>query len=313
MFQFLTLGFPFSYLSLGFGFLFGIGITLATVSVFASAVLFLCIYTGILRITPLFQFIQQVIHGIFPLQEKQLRRSIQTMFRVESKTEIDKKPYILLFHPHGAFSVSYFFHTMTRLTNWPISLRGGKACVLRYLYWVPFGQEILDGLGGVPNKYVAMKEVLEGNQSLYVIPGGIREMYDTKPGEMRVKILQRKGVFRLALETGTPLIPVLTYGENELYTLLKNPHFNRLQNFLKQWDLILPIPSWSSVKRWLGLCVGEVKHVLQTVIGEPVEVSKMSVVTDEAINTLQLQYIQALKQLYKTTKPSSYAEELFVE
>ncbi len=313
MFHFLTLGFPFSYLSLGFGFLFGIGITLATVSVFASAVLFVCIYAGILRITPLFQFIQQVIHGVFPLQEKQLRRSIQTMFQVRQSQTLEKKPYIFLFHPHGAFSVSYFFHTMTNLTNWPSVLRGGKACVLRYLYWVPFGQEILDGLGGVPNKYTSMKEVLEGKESLYVIPGGIREMYDTKAGEMKVKILQRRGVFRLALETGTPLIPVLTYGENELYTLLKNPYFNRLQHYLQKWDLILPIPSWSSVKRWLGLCVGEVKHVLQTEIGEPVEVTKISVITEKDIDTLQSRYIEVLKKLYVKTKPSSYADELFIE
>jgi 2-acylglycerol O-acyltransferase 2 len=52
-------------------------------------------------------------------------------------------------------------------------------------------------------------------ESVSVIPGGVRDMMTTTPGV--IHIVPRKGVFRLALETGTPIVPVLTYGENELF------------------------------------------------------------------------------------------------
>jgi hypothetical protein len=306
MFPFLTLGFPFSYVSLVLGFILGIGLTIATVSFFASSILLICIYTGILRIKPLLQTVHRFLHVFFPSQEKQVQQTVRQMFHVKGGEQI-KQPAIVLFHPHGAFSVSYFFHTMTNLTNWP--LQKGKACVLRYLYWLPFGQEILDELGCVPNRYVDMKEVLEGGSSLYVIPGGIREMYDS---QLKIKILQRKGVFRLALESGTPLVPVLTYGENDLYELLKTPYFKKLQDWLAKWDLILPIPSLNSLKKWFLLISGQLNHSLETVIGDPIEVQQMKQPSEEDIQALQTKYIVALQELYQKTKPVGYEEKLII-
>lgn len=45
-------------------------------------------------------------------------------------------------------------------------------------------------------------------------------MMQTKPGV--IHIVPRTGVFKLALETGTPIVPVLTYGENELFPVIQN-------------------------------------------------------------------------------------------
>jgi hypothetical protein len=314
MFPFLTIGFPLSYISLGFGFLIGMGITFATISLFAFCILILGVYSGMIRIKPFLHSIHSISRLFFPNQETNIHAFAKKMFQVKyvGKEPLQKKQRILLFHPHGAFSVSYFFHRMTPFTDWPKELQGGKSCVLRHLYWIPFGEEILDSFHAIPNRYSSMKEVLKGGENLSVIPGGIREMYDTVKGKLRVKILQRTGVFRLALETGTPLQPVLTYGENELYELYESPYFNKLQNWLTNFDCILPIPSWSSIQKWVHFILGLQHTPLQTVIGDYIEVKKVENPSIEDIHTLRNTYIAELQQLYAKTKPQGYIEELEV-
>ncbi len=303
MFPFLTLGFPLSYFSLSIGLLVGTVVTFFTIGLVTFFVLFLCIYTGVLRITPLFSLIHKVSSIWFPNQEEYIQTFAKKMFQVQVKGVIKKQPYILCFHPHGAFSVSYFFHRMTNFTDWP--LRGGKSCVLRYLYWLPFGEEILDSLGAVSNRYMNMKKVLEGGETLSVIPGGIREMYETQKGRIRVKIRERSGIFRLAIETKTSLVPVITYGENELYELSHHPYVTSMQNVLFKYDCILPIPSWKTIQSWLHFIMGVQQTPLVTVIGEPIEV-----LTTHTIESLREEYIQALQKLYKETKPASYEAEI---
>jgi hypothetical protein len=305
MFPFLTLGFPLSYFSLYIGLLFGTVLTFFTISLLTFVIVLICIYSGIIRITPFFSLIHKVSSVWFPKQEEYIKTFAKKMFQVKVKGEFKKQPYILCFHPHGAFSVSYFFHRTTTFTDWP--LRGGKSCVLRYLYWLPFGEEILDTFGAVSNRYMDMKKVLEGGETLSVIPGGIREMYDTEKGKIRVKIRDRSGIFRLAIETETPLVPVITYGENELYELSHHPYLKRIQEWLSKYDCILPIPSFETIKRWIQFVLGNQKNPLVTVIGNPIEITK-----SHTIDSLREDYILALQKLYKETKPETYDSEMYI-
>jgi hypothetical protein len=303
MFPLLSLGFPISYFSLSVGAVLGILVTLATISVFAFCVLMICIYSGMIRITPLFTNLQKLTSLWFPNQEEYVRNFATKMFHVQVKGKLQKRPYILLFHPHGAFSVSYFFHRMTSFTNFPI--QDGKACVIRHLYWLPFADEILTALKSVPNRYNAMKKVLDEGESLSVIPGGIHEMFDTKKGRIRVKIKNRSGIFRLAIETKTPLVPVITYGENELYELSRHPYLDRIQQWLLRWNCQLPIPSFSSIQKWIQFMSGVQKTSLLTVLGNPIEIQE-----SHTIDSLRIAYIDELKKLYAETKPADYATNL---
>jgi 1-acyl-sn-glycerol-3-phosphate acyltransferase len=152
-----------------------------------------------------------------------------------------------------------------------------------------------------------MKEILEKGDSLHIIPGGTSEIPLTQSGKMRIKLANRTGIFRLALETGTPLTPVLTYGENELYSVV----YPELQKWLqKHLHIFLPIPSWKSIQTWLTLCTEPLKHPIETTIGEPLYVDKIESPTSDDIENLRNLYIEKLKELYKKTKPSSYMDEL---
>lgn len=304
MISFLQLGFPISYFIFGFGFILGLTITFLTASFITGSILVLLIYTGSIRILPLLEYIQPFI----PNFSKEIKNSFQIQsFFDETKA---KKQHILLFHPHGAFSASYFFHTMTDVTEFPINLKKGKKTVLRYLYWLPFGKEILDNLGTVPNRYKDMKNVLDSGENLFVIPGGIREMYECEKGVLRLKLKERTGVFRLALESGISIIPVLSYGENELYSLLDFPFLRKIQNWLEKFDLILPIPSFTSIQKWYSVLQGSFKNPILTVVGDAIEVEKKTNISSEDIENLKQKYMDMLQELYSKTKPSYYSEKI---
>ncbi|KAF3078527.1 diacylglycerol O-acyltransferase 1, variant 4 [Orbilia oligospora] len=72
----------------------------------------------------------------------------------------------------------------------------------------PNGRIVLDG--GKP----AMKK----GQGITIVIGGAQESLFAKPGNMTLKM--RKGFLRVAVRTGAHLVPVLSFGENDLFDQL---------------------------------------------------------------------------------------------
>ena len=299
------MGFPMSYIFLELGV---IGILLCIGAMMGIAVfLTICfmISMGMIRVTPLFEKCISFLHFLFPETIKNLTENIKHSFLV--KGDCIKERGIYMFHPHGAFSSSYFFHSLTDLTEWPKE-KLWKTTISRYLFWLPFVEEISSKMNVVANTHYAMKKVLEEGESLHIIPGGTSEIPLTEPGKLIVKLSDRKGIFRLALETGTPLIPVLSYGENEVYNLA----FSSLQKKLQKYHFVLPIPSFKSIQTWIQLFNEPLESPITTHIGTPIQVQKKESVTYEDIQTLRTEYIEHIKQLYKQTKPETYAEEIII-
>lgn len=332
MLEIFSLGFPFSYLTLAISFLVGIGVTFITLGIVSAFIILFLSYTGILRIFPIYLFFQKIIQFFFSDILKSIEQSIQRTFMLEGSKK--EKPSIYMFHPHGAFSASYFFHTQKY--KW-----FGKGVISKYLWWIPFGWEVCEHLQYIPNRYSKMKEEVEKKENLSIIPGGALEMIEEFKGKsledkesgakapsplgpgakapspsgpgakaptLRVKILNRQGIFRLALETGTPLVPCLTFGEEELYSLYKLPSW--IGNFLQKWEIILPLPSLTSLEKWITILKYGSKNPIKTVIGDSLLVEKNPSPTEKDILNMRKKYIEHLQEMYKKHKPEGYAEEL---
>jgi hypothetical protein len=308
----LNLGFPISIWTFVLGTLVGLGITLLTFGVISFVIFIILIYTGVIRISPILDIIYKGIQLYFPNAEKETIESIQRSFQIKqlhTSTLVNKGIYC--FHPHGSFSVSYFFHTMTNLTEFPIK---GKSTVARALYWLPWGNEILDGLNAVPNTYGCMKKVLENKENLFIIPGGVKEMYlynsSNSSKNLTIWIKERKGLFRLALETKTPLVPVLSYGEEQIHELANFPGFSLLQRLCKKVGLGLPLPSWKTLINWISVTKGGTKTPVYTVIGSPVQLPGIIPgsleISEKNIETYRNKYIHALQDLFEKTKLPGY-------
>jgi 2-acylglycerol O-acyltransferase 2 len=307
----LQLGFPMSYVV----FWLLIIIILITVGAVVGIIGFLIVYgmihLGMIRISPLIDKITQLIEKFLPNSLIKVKENIQKSFiikdlRSEKEKEV-KKNQVFLFHPHGAFSSSYYFHVVSHLTNWPIQKQNSYSTISRYLFWLPFADELGEKYRIVPNTYVSMKNTLEKGYTLNLIPGGTSEIPLTQKGKVIVSLLKRKGIFKMALETGSPLVPVVSYGENEIYNLV----FPNLQKWIQEnFHISIPIPTLTSSLTWLNLIEEPFRDPVITVIGNPIEVQKKENPSEEDIDNLKKNYIQKLKELYKQTKPDNYAEEI---
>jgi len=301
------LTFPLSYPVL----LFSLTITFCLSILFLGGIssLFLLglLNCGILRLKPITDLIHSICIKLWPELPERIIANLRASFPVEVKGKLPEKG-IFLFHPHGLMTTAHMINIgLKSVSNWPVKAISGTAL---YSLWYSFGfKEVLDG-AFVPSNYENMKKVL-AYQSLSVTLGGIDEMQYLFKDKLRLKIKDRKGVFRLAIETGTPLVPVLAYGENEFCENIGNwKVFDWINGILRKFHIPLIIPSWGLYEKYLFIHRKPFDVPVVSVIGEPVEVGPAREPTDEDVRVLRSIYIKRLREFYRQTRPAHYAEEL---
>lgn len=276
--------FPFSYIGVCLGFLVGVGLTAATIGFFSAGLIIILIYLGSIRIMPLLRLCKMVV-SIFPYYGNAVN-NIRESFKIRGT--LPSEPSIYMWHPHGVFCTSSFFHTATSLTNWSAK---GKVAALSSLRWLPFSEEIFEEMNAIPNTYGDMKAALAEN-SLSVSPGGMREMLykDT------AILARRRGIFKMALETGTQLVPIVSVNEDRLCEIIDIPY---IQEFLEPYDICICIPTLKSVWKILWLVAHPLKDPVVSVVGTPLLVKRVEIPTEAQISELRERYVSALKALYK--------------
>ena len=216
------------------------------------------------------------------------------------------KQGIYLFQPHGLFSIAHAFHVGSTMTEWPV--KNIKGTIHSLLTSFPILKDIVNYNNTfVPANYQDMKGVLENGKSLSVCLGGLNESKYTDIYKMIVNIKHRKGVFRMSLETGIPLVPVITYNENQVYQRIENPFILYIESIV---GLRINIPTIASVIQWFSIVKRPPSYTIPTYIGEPLDVDEAHVPTEQEIVDLRERYFAALKKLYLETRPETYTEDI---
>ena len=305
------LTFPLSYPVLLIGFTVATCMCFIFFGTMSSLFLLFLINSGVLRLKPFADLIHVVCRHLCPDLSDRILKNLRKSFPVEVKGTLPPKG-IYMFHPHGLVSMAHMTNIgIKSVSNWPVkNIRGTNL----YSLWYSFGIREMSEEVFVPTKYEDMKKVLDDNMSLSVSLGGIEEMGYLFKNKIRVKLKSRKGVFRLAIETGTPLVPVLAYGENEFCDNYGNwEGFHWLSAILrKNHFLPILIPSWELYGKFLAIHRKPFDTPIVSVIGEPVHVGPAREATDEDIRVLRSIYIKRLREFYRQTRPANYAEELEV-
>ena len=271
---------------------------------------FLLQYLRVLTITPYIYLINTLLPKFFPKECATIFANLRKSFPVTVDGTLPKKG-IYLFHPHGYMAASIVLHTATRFTDWPIRMI--KCAVIPGLKYYMGMTEVLEDRF-VDSKYDDMKKLLtHTHSSLAVSPGGLDEMVQIRKKELRIKLLSRKGVFRLAIETGTPLVPVLLFGETELCNPLEGSLMEYAHSWVRMLRIPLVLPSYELCMKWLSLQKKPFDTKCVSVIGEAVAVGEARSPTEEEIYSLRATYIEALKKLYAKTKPADYAAEMIID
>ncbi|KAF0038243.1 hypothetical protein F2P81_008727 [Scophthalmus maximus] len=217
------------------------------------------------------------------------------------------KNYILGCHPHGIMSAGAFACFTTESCGFSEVFPGVRAslAILAGLFRIPFFREYIMFAGLCPVSKPSLVHLLsksgEGNAVVIVI-GGAAESLASSPGVNTLVVKHRKGFVRLALEFGADLVPVYSFGENELFRQLifsEGSLSRRLQDLFKKIMGFAPC-----------LFVGEHLAIMPyripvtTVVGSPIPVPKRVTPTEAEVDHYHGLYIEALSKLFHEHKVS---------
>lgn len=173
---------------------------------------------------------------------------------------------------------------------------------LPFYKYIPVISDIANYLGVISSDYQTIKKTLQKGDSVSLMLGGVREMNLTEPNKITVYVKQRKGIFKMAAEIGVPLVPVITYGENELFPRTDNTIITSFNDWLHSYlRLSIPVPSWRSLLNWFEISYKPLKPI-KTYVGGPI--------THTDPDILKENYIKALHDLFDKTSPPDYKLEI---
>lgn len=289
-----------------------------------------------------------------------LWRLYTSYFPLRLHKTVDLDPaqnYIFTYHPHGIISHGAFGHFCTEGTTGFESLFPGITNTLLTLdsnFRVPFYRDYLLSMGLASVSRRSCEALLRGSTpppraSLYpwtwwrllfhptptpapppggraitIVLGGALESLEAIPGRMALIVKRRRGILKIAIREGAAIVPVLSFGENELYD-----------------QVVADGGSWVAgvqrgVKRWVGFTVPlfhargvfnydvglmPYRREVQSVVGRPVFPRvRMQDPRDGDVEELQERYVGELRRLWeewkdvyaKGRRPGAEGELMFV-
>jgi 2-acylglycerol O-acyltransferase 2 len=244
-----------------------------------------------------FDFCYYVVRLFFNKTITNIEKNIKLSFIYHG----DLVPGLYVWHPHGLFACTPYIHTALGMGENSPKM---KLATLRFLLKMPIISEISKEIGVIDSDYNILKEELVKKNSVSLIVGGIEEIFYTESYKIKLNIKNRTGYLKLSLETKMPLIPVITYGENELYENIGEYTNSSWNKYIKNTlGIIIPFFKLKSLEPWSELKDKPFRPV-HSYAGPPVFPEE-----DDTIDTLREKYLSALQDLFDKTHPEEYTME----
>lgn len=225
--------------------------------------------------------------------------------------ELDpSKNYIMGYHPHGILSAGAFCHFATEGTNFSKTYPGftPHLLTLEGHFLLPFYREFFMASGAVSATRESMDYLLGSEatgRALCLVVGGAKESLDCHPGTVCLHLKKRKGFCKMALRHGTSLVPMFSFGENEIYDQVANPEgslIRRVQNTLQNIIGLAPCVFIGRGVFQYSLGIVPFRKPIYTVVGSAIDVPLVKNPTKEQIVGLHEKYVKAVVDLYNKYK-----------
>ncbi|KAJ8372537.1 hypothetical protein AAFF_G00281880 [Aldrovandia affinis] len=237
-------------------------------------------------------------------------KHFQEYFPVKLVKTADLSPsrnYILGSHPHGIMCAGAFSCFSTEASGFAQAFPGMRAClaILAGLFRLPLYRDYLMSAGMCPVSKPSLEFLLSRNgpgNVVVIVIGGAAESLASSPGMNTVVMRERKGFVRLALQYGADLVPVYTFGENELFRQVlfsEGSVLRALQTAFKKAMGFAPC-------LFIGQSWGFLPYrtPITTVVGRPISVPQVCSPSAETVDHYHSLYMEALAQLFHTHKTS---------
>jgi len=200
--------------------------------------------------------------------------------------------HIFGLHPHGIIPWGGIINMVTNVSDAKSKLAlDFHFIAASFCFYVPLYRDLLLGGGISDAARVYAEGLLNSGKSIGIVPGGATEALYAKPGVNVIYVKKRKGFVHLALQTGSALVPVYSFGENDAYDQLSDnipfvPAIKR--RFQRIFGISLPLIT----------NIFPLKCNVTTVVGKPIPVQRCEDPTPEQVDALLQEYIKALEDLF---------------
>jgi hypothetical protein len=227
--------------------------------------------------------------------------------------------FILGMHPHGVVPIqallwaAYADQYLRTPEHGTVYGFGGMATVILYL---PGLRTLLGWLTGTPATYANLRhnltsstdkgETFQGRhpgRNLYMLPGGVAEIFSASPGTHTVVWKPRRGLCRLALETGARLVPMYIFGGNDFFQqmLTSDSWLSRTSR-----SLGLSLTLFWGWRWWAPVVPLVPRHGVSIVLSEPMPSRRAKAAdgkpTEEEIDAVHAEYEATLRALFDEYK-----------
>ncbi|XP_077987975.1 2-acylglycerol O-acyltransferase 1-like [Glandiceps talaboti] len=218
--------------------------------------------------------------------------------------------YVLAFHPHGILATGSYIHFGTEGSGFSKIFPGIKAylLIMKIMVNLPIVHDyyMLPGCCDVSKESIhyLLEENGKGNACVIVV-GGAKEALEAKPGKCTVLLKNRKGFCKVALKHGAHLVPIYSFGEENLFSQVPNPEGSIVRKIQNVWQrtvgFSLPFFHGRGIFNYnFGLLPH--RSPIDTIVGTPIPVQKTPNPTNEEVESLHQLYMQELTNLFNEHK-----------
>jgi len=219
------------------------------------------------------------------------------------------KTYVFGYHPHGIIGIGAISNFGTEATGFSEKFPGInlRLMTLGINFKVPLYREYLLSLGVCDVSRKSCDYILQqgpGN-AIMIVVGGAAEALDSRPGSFDLTLAQRKGFVKVALHNGSSLVPVISFGETDLYGQVSNPRGSKLRRFQtymqKAFGFSMPLIQGRGIFNYdFGLLPH--RRAVNTIVGSPIDCPKTPNPSEELIDKYHQIYIDELRNLFESNK-----------
>ncbi|KAG6909783.1 hypothetical protein DXG01_015276 [Tephrocybe rancida] len=236
------------------------------------------------------------------------------------------RPYVFGYHPHGIIGMGALATFATegnanlptipapysqgpKATGFSTAFPGIKPHLLTLTtnFNMPFYRDILLALGVCSVSKQSCSNILKAGpgSAITIVVGGAAESLSARPGTADLTLRRRLGFIKLAIQHGADLVPVFSFGENDIYEQMPNEKGTTVyalqRKFQSVFGFTLPLFHGRGLLNYnLGLM--PYRRRIVAVIGKPIHVEQCDKPDIEAVVRVQKMYIEELTRIWNTYK-----------
>lgn len=205
------------------------------------------------------------------------------------------KPVIFSIIPHGVAPLGITAYPLwSKLWNDRLCRWTAAPVVLK----IPLVGLFMRRIGYLPAKTKSIHEALtKREENVGIILDGISGMFQTHTNEETAYVKKRKGIVKIALRAGVPIVPVYAFGHTEAWDVVVDP-FGILESLSNKFGAALS-PFFG---RW-GWFLGPPRRVpLAVCLGDPIDCPKVDEPTIEQIDEYHTRMLDGYRKVFDTHK-----------